>query len=178
MGGILLVSFTGIDFKIAYLLVHAFQAILLGRDWIPSNSHAVNGVYWEIDPTSKVPLHRRREAYVWATRRVGAGTQWLKDWDLAAGDTLAYVEKAVANLDSLPGEERTSPYPPNEGQKLRASLLICGYLTVFLKRAIRPSPRWPSGLVRRSCNFLSAMVLRCTYSWAPQVPTSYRSLSH
>lgn len=145
MGGILLVGFTGIDFKIAYLLVHASQAILLGRDWIPSKLHAVNGVYWEIDTTSQEPLQRRREAYVWATRVMGVGTQWLKDWDLAAGDTLAYVNKTVAELDGLPGEESTSPYPPNEGQKLSGSLLIFGHLMIFLKRTIRPSPRWPLG---------------------------------
>jgi len=116
MGGIILVGFTGIDFKIAYLLVHAFQAILLGRDWRPSKSHVVNGVYWEMDTANKVSLYRRREAYVWATRMAGVGTQWLEDWSLAAGETLAYVEKTVASPDSPPGEEGTSPYPPNKGQ--------------------------------------------------------------
>jgi hypothetical protein len=117
MGGIILVGFTGIDFKIAYLVVHACQAILLGRDWLPSKSNIVNGVRWEIDTTSKVPLSRRREAYVWATRMAGVGTQWLEEWNLAAGDTLAYVEKEVAVLGGLPGEDGTSPYPPNQGKE-------------------------------------------------------------
>jgi hypothetical protein len=115
MGGIILVGFTGIDFKIAYLLVHAFQAMLLGRDWIPSKSHVVNGVCWEIEKVvNDPPLTRRRDAYVWAVRMAGVGTQWLEDWNLAAGATLTYVEGEVATRGNLPGEEGTSPYQGQE----------------------------------------------------------------
>jgi hypothetical protein len=107
------VGFTGINFKIAYLLVHAFQAILLGRDWWPSKSHVVNGVSWEIDRAYEVPLHRRREAYVWATMMAGVGTQWLEDWNLAAGSTLGYVEKTVPTK-VLRGHQISPPFGPNE----------------------------------------------------------------
>jgi hypothetical protein len=85
--------------------------MLLGRNWTPSQSHVVNGAYWEIDLASEVPLDRRREAYVWATRSAGVGTQWLEDWNLAAGDTLAYVEKKAESLGRLPDEGGTSPDP-------------------------------------------------------------------
>ena len=104
MGGIILVGFTGIDFKIAYLVVHALQAILLGRDWRQPKSHVVNGVRWEMDLASMVPISRRREAYVWAVRMAGVGTGWLEDWNLALGDTLAWVEKTVETLGNLPGQ--------------------------------------------------------------------------
>jgi hypothetical protein len=110
MGGILLVGLTGVNFKIAYLLVHALQATLLGRDWKSSKSFIVNGALWEIDETSAMPIHRRREAYVWASKIAGTGTQWLQDWDLAAGDTLAYVEEEVAKPGSREIEEGRSPY--------------------------------------------------------------------
>jgi hypothetical protein len=97
MGGILLVGLTGINFKIAFLVMHAFQAALLGvAGWQSSKGHVINGALWEIDTTTTMSLKRRREAYVWASKLAGTGTQWLKDWQLAAGETLAWVEGELA----------------------------------------------------------------------------------
>lgn len=118
MGGILLVGLAGINFKIAYLLVHAIQATLLGRDWNSTKSHVVNGALWEIDTSTKVPLDRRREAYVWAVRMAGVGTQWLEDWDLAMGDTLTYVKTKVAELGDLSDGDASLQHSPSEGQEL------------------------------------------------------------
>jgi hypothetical protein len=104
MGGILLVGLTGINFKIAFLVMHAFQAALLGvAGWQSSKGNVINGALWEIDKTTTKSLKRRREAYVWATNLTGTGTQWLKDWQLAAGETLAWVE---AELATDPGDHR------------------------------------------------------------------------
>jgi hypothetical protein len=108
MGGILLVGLTGINFKIAFLAIHAFQAVLLGvagsiRKF--SKGHVINGAFWEVDTGVTKTLKRRREAYVWATKMAGMGTQWLTDWQLAAGETLAWVEKEIADPGNLEVEE-------------------------------------------------------------------------
>jgi hypothetical protein len=117
MGGILLVGLTGINFKIAYLVMHAFQAPLLSlARWTPAQGYVINGAVWEMDSTVKTPLKRRREAYVWATKTAGTGTQWLTDWQLAAGETLAYVEQAVADPADLRAEEGMNLHPSDDGK--------------------------------------------------------------
>ena len=102
--GILLVGFTTLNFKIAYLTAHAVQAILIalasGR---PVDKNVIiNRTQWEqtSDPNPKY-INRRRVAYVWACQVMGVDdTEWLKDWDLARGPTLDYVNEQLKKVAS------------------------------------------------------------------------------
>lgn len=97
LGGVVLAGFAGFEFKIAYLLCHAMQAILFAfaSGLRMKGSVTVNRAIWEIDESQTVSVSRRREAYIWACKFAHVGTEWLVDWNLAAGETLDIVEKGL-----------------------------------------------------------------------------------
>lgn len=103
--GVLFVGFTTLNFKIAYLSAHAIQAVLISfaaneLSETLGERTIVNRTYWEqADDPNPPLLPRRREAYVWACEVTGAGTEWLKEWDLAAGGVLEYVKNKVGKSE-------------------------------------------------------------------------------
>lgn len=96
MGGVFLVGIAGNDFKLAYVLAHVAQAVLLAlhsKDELGSQKR--NGVFWDVDEKSEVRLLRRRHAYVWATEATTKNPEWLELNNLATKDTLKWVQEKV-----------------------------------------------------------------------------------
>ncbi|EGN98187.1 hypothetical protein SERLA73DRAFT_161075 [Serpula lacrymans var. lacrymans S7.3] len=105
MGGILLVGFSGMLFRISYLVAHVIQAALLvyAGDK-PLQRQIVNRVEWVVDGNDiEKPLLRRRDTYVWVIKQIRKhpweGFEWLKTWNLASGETFNYVETLLATPD-------------------------------------------------------------------------------
>ena len=96
MTGILLLSTATLNSKLAYLLGHALQAILLAfHSSSAVSTRTLNNVTWRLEPTVKKGLKRRRHAYVWITRETTGNTDWLRLYDLATAEVLEYVETEI-----------------------------------------------------------------------------------
>jgi hypothetical protein len=96
MGGVLLLSTAGMNSKVAYLVGHALQAVLLS---FHSNrvlgTRTLNEVTWHVKPPVDRRFERRRDAYVWATEETTKNTKWLVKWQLADSSTVDYVNKQL-----------------------------------------------------------------------------------
>ena len=96
MAGVLLVGIAGLNFKIAYLVGHVIQAILLALSSNrPLGTQIRNCVLWEVEKESVV-LNRRRDAYLWATLETTGHTKWLVSHGLATEEVIQYVEQGLA----------------------------------------------------------------------------------
>lgn len=97
MTGVLLLGIAGLNSKIAYLVGHALQAIMLS---LHSNdvlgTRTLNSVTWEVGKPVDCLIRRRREAYLWVTEETTGNIDWLRWWQLADVETLAYLEQTLA----------------------------------------------------------------------------------
>jgi hypothetical protein len=103
MTGVLLLGIAGLNSKIAYLVGHALQAIMLS---FHSNdvlgTRTLNRITWEVGKPVDRLIRRRREAYLWATEETTGNTDWLRWWHLADVETLAYLEQTLAKPQGIP----------------------------------------------------------------------------
>lgn len=108
MMGILLVGDAGLNFKIAYLVGHALQAIALSfYSKKVLYTRTLNRVTWEIGKSIQ-RLERRRDAYLWATEQTSGNVEWLCLWGLADPTALAYVQQHLTRSNDDESSPSTS----------------------------------------------------------------------
>ena len=104
MMGVLLIGIAGLNAKVAYLVGHVVQAVLIALlSKRPLRSRTLNSVWWEInEPPSGRSIKRRRDAYVWACENTTGDVEWLKAFNLADPDTLEFIRAHLNGSNSLP----------------------------------------------------------------------------
>jgi len=91
MAGVLLVGIADLNFKVACLVGHAVQAILLALcSRRVLGTQTLNRVNWHVKPI--IELKRRRDAYLWATKETSGNTDWLSLWHLANPELVQWIQ--------------------------------------------------------------------------------------
>jgi hypothetical protein len=120
MIGILLIGIAGINAKVAYLVGHVVQAVLIALlNKRPLKSRTLNSVWWEINkPLSGRSIKRRRDAYVWACENTTGDVEWLKAFNLADPDTLEFIQAHLGASNGFP------PFQNVSNQRFQAALIL------------------------------------------------------
>jgi hypothetical protein len=94
MIGVLLVGVAGLNSKIAYLVGHIVQAVLIALlNKRALKSRTLNSLRWEVyQSTTRGSIKRRREALLWASEHTSGNAEWLKLFNLADEESLAFIQ--------------------------------------------------------------------------------------
>ena len=100
MMGVLLIGIAGLNAKVAYLVGHVVQAVLIALlSRRPLKSRTLNSVWWAIkEPPTAKSIKRRRDAFLWACENTTKDIEWLKAFNLADPDTLEFVRAQLIGL--------------------------------------------------------------------------------
>ena len=94
-----------------YLAAHAVQAILIAyASGEPVDDRVIiNSTMWT-QTQSDTYIERRRDAYIWVCRALESqDTEWLSDYNLAAGPTLKKVNEELQNPNGAYSQYRMPP---------------------------------------------------------------------
>lgn len=96
MIGVLLLGSAGFNAKLAYLVCHITQSILLSIHAKPEiRDQTINGMVWRVAGPLKRDLKRRRDAYIWALETTGTtrSPEWLSYWHLANEEIMELIRR-------------------------------------------------------------------------------------
>jgi hypothetical protein len=101
MMGVLLIGIAGLNTKVAYLIGHVVQAVLIALlSKQPLKSRTMNSVWWEVHEPRIQSIQRRRDAFLWACEQTTRDAEWLKLCNLADAASIEFIQ---AHLNASSG---------------------------------------------------------------------------
>jgi hypothetical protein len=93
MMGVLLIGIAELNAKVAYLVGHVVQAVLIALlSKYPLKSRTINSIWWEVHEPRIQSIQGRRDAFLWACKQTTRDSEWMKLCNLADTASIAFIQ--------------------------------------------------------------------------------------